>query len=219
MSLGDWRTPGTSTWVAVATNMSEEAAAKRPQPWAVPAIDGSDGKGYLTAGRLQELQKDAYDEAWKSGHAEGLAAGQKEIQRRAERYDELLRALSKPFDELDESVEKQLVELSIALLETTVSTRNQRSTRATSSALCAKRFRHCRLASRNIQVHLHPDDAALVRETLRSANGDPAWQIVEDPLCTRGGCRVTTDSSKIDASAESRLHAVISRCLGDERDR
>ena len=198
--------------------MSDEASAKRPQPWAVPAIDGSDGKGYLTAGRLQELQKDAYDEAWKTGHAEGLAAGQKEMQRRAERYDELLRALSKPFDELDESVEKQMVELSIALLKQLF----RREIKVDPShviGVVREAIQVLPISSRNIQVHLHPDDAALVRETLKSANGESAWQIVEDPLCTRGGCRVTTDSSKIDASAESRLHAVISRCFGDERDR
>ncbi len=198
--------------------MSEEAVAKQAQTWSVPAIDGSDGKGYLTAGRLQELQKDAYDEAWKNGHAEGLAAGQQEIQRRAARYDELLRALSKPLDELDESVEKQLVELSIALLKQLF----RREIKVDPShviGVVREALQALPITSRNIQVHLHPDDAALVRETLKSASGEQAWQIVEDPLCSRGGCRVTTDSSQIDASAESRLHAVISRCLGDERDR
>ena len=61
--------------------MSEESAAKTPTTWDVPAIDGSDGKGYLTAGRLQELQKDAFEEAWKKGHEEGVAAGQQAVQR------------------------------------------------------------------------------------------------------------------------------------------
>ena len=197
--------------------MSDDAAAKQPQPWAVPAIDGSDGKGYLTAGRLQELQKDAYDEAWKSGHAEGLVAGQEEVQRRAARFDELLRALSKPFDELDETVEKQLVELSIALLKQ-LFRREIRIDPSHVIGVVREAIQALPIASRNIHVHLHPDDAALVRETLTSASGEQAWKIVEDPLSSRGGCRVTTDSSQIDASAESRLHAVISRCLGDERD-
>ena len=97
--------------------MSDGATMQEPRRWEVPAIDGSDGKGYLTAGRLQQLQQDAHDEAWQKGHAEGIAAGQEEIARRAERFDELLRALNRPFDELDASVEKQLVELSIALVK------------------------------------------------------------------------------------------------------
>ena len=95
--------------------MSDTAEKEQASRWEVPAIDGSGGQGYLTAGRLEELQKDAYDEAFQKGLADGKAAGQAEIAQRAARYDELLKALCEPFDRLDESVEKQLVELSIAL--------------------------------------------------------------------------------------------------------
>ena len=73
------------------------------------------------------------------------------------------------------------------------------------------------VASRNVQLHLHPDDAALVREALSPTEHEPAWKIVEDPLISRGGCSVTTDNSHIDATAESRLNAVISKITGDER--
>tara|TARA_R110002096_G_scaffold130643_5_gene279945 strand:- start:38416 stop:39012 length:597 start_codon:yes stop_codon:yes gene_type:complete len=197
--------------------MSEDAASKAVQRWDVPAIDGSDGKGYLTAGRLQELQKDAYDEAWKKGHAEGLAAGQQEIAQRAARYDELLRALSRPFDQLDESIEKQLLELAAALVKQLFRREVNLNPEHVIGAV-REAIQVLPVASRNVQVHLHPDDAALVRETLRPADGEPAWIIVEDPLAGKGGCRVTTENSQIDASAESRLQEVISRCLGDERE-
>ncbi len=197
--------------------MSDEAAAKTAQRWDVPAIDGSDGKGYLTAGRLQELQKDAYDEAWQKGHADGVAAGEQAILQRAARFDELLRALSRPFDELDESVEKQLLELTTALLKQ-LFRREIKLNPSHVIGVVREAIQALPIASRSVQVHLHPDDAALVREMLRPADNEPAWTIVEDPLASRGGCRVTTENSQIDASAESRLHAVISRCLGDERE-
>ena len=73
------------------------------------------------------------------------------------------------------------------------------------------------VASRSVQVHLHPDDASLVRDTLSPAENEPAWSIVEDPLISQGGCRVTTENSQIDATAEARLQAVIHATLGDER--
>ena len=97
--------------------MSDDSSTAKVSRWNVPAIDGSAGKGYLTAGRLEELQKDAYEEAWQKGHADGMAAGHKDLQRRVDRYDELMRALCRPFDELDESVETQLVELSMAVVK------------------------------------------------------------------------------------------------------
>ena len=197
--------------------MSDDAAAKTAKRWDVPAIDGSDGKGYLTAGRLQELQKDAFDEAWQKGHAEGLVAGEEAVQQRVARLDELLRALSRPFDHLDESVEKQLLELSVALVKQ-LFRREIKINPTHVIGVVREAIQALPIASRSVQVHLHPDDASLVRETLRPAEGEPAWAIVEDPLASRGGCRVTTENSQIDASAESRLHAVISRCLGDERE-
>lgn len=196
--------------------MSEDTAARQAAPWQVPAIDGSDGKGYLTAGRLEELQKQAFDEAWQKGHAEGVAAGQHTIQERAARYDELLRALSKPFDRLDESVETQLVELSIAMVKQ-LFRREIKINPTHVIGVVREAVQLLPVASRTVQVQLHPDDASLVRETLSPAEGEPAWTIVEDPLISHGGCRITTDNSQIDATAEARLQAVINNILGDER--
>ncbi len=196
--------------------MSEDSAARKAAAWEVPAIDGSDGKGYLTAGRLQELQQQAYDEAFQKGHAEGVAAGEQLIQQRAARYDELLRALAKPFDRLDESVEKQLVELAIAMVKQ-LFRREIKINPTHVIGVVREAVQLLPVSSRNVQVHLHPDDASLVRESLSPAEGEPAWTIVEDPLITLGGCRITTDNSQIDATAEARLQAVINNILGDER--
>ena len=195
--------------------MSDKAAST-PAPWPVPTIDGSEGKGYVTAGRLEELQKQAWDEAYKKGFDEGLAAGADEIAARSQRFDELLQALSKPFDRLDEKVEKELVELAIAMTKQ-LFRREIRINPAHVIGVVREAVQLLPVASRNVQVHLHPDDAALVRETLSPAEHEPAWTIVEDPLSDRGGCSITTDNSRIDASNESRLQAAIRSLNGDER--
>ncbi len=195
--------------------MSDKTGAAR---WNVPAIDGSDGQGYLTAGKLQEMQQAAYDEAYAKGHAEGLAAGTDAARSRAERFDELLRSLCEPFDQLDESVEKQLVELATTLVRQ-LFRREIRLDPTHVIGVVREAIQALPVASRRVQVHLHPDDAALVRESLAPAEGEPAWTIVEDPLIACGGCKVTTENSQIDASTEARLTAVINTALGDERGR
>ena len=70
----------------------------------------------------------------------------------------------------------------------------------------------------DVRLELHPDDAALVRNALLSADGDPPWQIVEDPLLSRGGCRVLTNTSRIDATVENRINAAIAAVMGGERE-
>ncbi|MBT8143492.1 MAG: flagellar assembly protein FliH, partial [Gammaproteobacteria bacterium] len=42
--------------------------------------------------------------------------------------------------------------------------------------------------------------------------------IVEDPVITRGGCRISSASSQVDATVETRLARVINSILGDDRD-
>ena len=196
--------------------MSEQAESREASRWHVPAIDGSDGKGYITAGRLEELQQAAYDEAFQKGQEEGVAAGQFAVAQRAARYDELLRALSKPFDRMDDTVEQQLVELCIAIVKQ-LFRREIRLEPEHVIGVAREAIQLLPVASNNVEVHLHPEDAALVRETLPPAEGEPAWTIVEDPLISQGGCRVTTDCSQIDATAETRLQAVLAAALGDER--
>jgi flagellar assembly protein FliH len=196
--------------------MSDDAIKKEPATWNVPAIDGSEGKGYLTAGRLEALQKQAWDEAYEKGLAEGIAAGKEEIAVRGQRFDQLLQALAKPFDRLDEEVEKELVELAIAMTKQ-LFRREIRINPAHVIGVVREAIRLLPVASRNVHVHLHPDDATLVREMLTPAETEPAWTIVEDPLIERGGCNVTTDNSRVDGSNAARLKSVIQTLSGDER--
>lgn len=199
-----------------------ESEASRPidsaRRWEVPAIDGSDGKGFLTAGRLQELQREAFDEAFRDGKERGWQAGEEEVQRRASRLDELLNALAQPFDELEDIVEKQLVELSITIVKQLFRREIQVDPEHVIGVV-RDTIRLLPVANRNIMVHMHPEDANLVLKALTSTVGDRAWTIVEDPLISRGGCRVVSENSHIDAQNEARLKAVISSITGDQRQR
>ncbi len=196
--------------------MSEASVAKSPARWNVPAIDGSSGNGYMTAGRLEALQKDAYQESWKKGHAEGVKAGEAAVLKRAERFDELLKALGSPFEQLDGTVENQLVELAITIVKQ-LFRREIRIEPGHVIGVVREALGLLPVASRSIQVHLHPEDASLVRDSLARSEGELAWTIVEDALISRGGCQITTDNSQIDATIESRLHAVVGAITGDER--
>lgn len=194
--------------------MSDKATA--PVPWDVPSIEDPDNSGLLTAGRLESLQKEAYDEAFQKGHADGVAAGEKSVQARIERLDELLKAQARPFDALDEMVEKQLVELAMAVVRQ-LFRREIRIEPSHIIGVVREAIQLLPVASRSVQLHVHPDDATLVRESLSPTDKEPAWTIVEDPLISRGGCKVTSENSQVDATTEARLQAVISSVAGDER--
>ena len=202
--------------------MSEDALAespaetRSPQKWAAPSIDGVAGQGFPTASRLQDVQKQAYDEAWQAGHAEGIKAGDEETRKRAERFDELLCALARPFDQMDETVEKQLVELAMTVVKQ-LFRRELKIDPGHVVGVVREALQLLPGTSKNINVHLHPEDAQLVEELLSTSGGDGAWTVVEDPLVSRGGCKIITTNSQVDAQAETRLREVINGITGDER--
>ncbi|HQU15084.1 MAG: FliH/SctL family protein [Gammaproteobacteria bacterium] len=195
--------------------------------WRVPDVDahgqtvvrthGGRGSALPTVDGLERLQKQAYDEAFQRGHSEGLAAGSQETESRAARLEALMVALAQPFRELDEQVEQELVRLALAIARQLVR-REIKTDPGQVVAVVREALAALPVASRNARLHLHPEDAKLVREVLSLSDGERPWQVVEDPVLTRGGCRVITDTSQIDASLESRLAAMVANVLGGDRE-
>jgi flagellar assembly protein FliH len=139
------------------------------------------------------------------------------LQKNINILDKLILSLNEPFEELDQQVEKELVTLSISIAQQIIR-REIKIDPGQIMAVIREALEVLPVASRNIKISLHPEDAALV-EQLSSASQDiRQWQLVEDPTLMRGGCTVTTDTSRIDATVESRLAAIFSQILGGERE-
>jgi flagellar assembly protein FliH len=73
-------------------------------------------------------------------------------------------------------------------------------------------------ADATIRISLHPEDAALVGEHLKPESVAHSIRIVEDLTLTRGGARVETDVSVVDASVETRFGAIAAEIFGDARE-
>ncbi|MES1196097.1 MAG: FliH/SctL family protein, partial [Steroidobacter sp.] len=125
--------------------------------------------------------------------------------------------LAKPLQQLDKDVETQLVSLAFTIAKHVVR-RELRIDPSQVIAIVRDTVNLLPLAQRNVRVHLHPEDARLLRERLAEPHSERAWTIVEDPVMARGGCRVSTDTSQIDARLETRLAAIFSHLMGEERD-
>jgi flagellar assembly protein FliH len=177
--------------------------------WNAPAMGGG---GHMTAKQLEEVQKQAYDEAY----ARGLEEGKKAMQARGARLDALMVALNTPFEELDQQVEDELVNLTIAIVRQLVR-RELRTDPGQVVAVVREAVAALPVVARNIRLHLHPEDAQLVREALSVSENEKHWRIVDDPVLTRGGCRVVTENSQVDATLETRLAQIVSSVFGGER--
>ncbi len=198
-----------------------------PPEVGTPEPHGTQGEGgsLLTAEQLEQLQKQAYEEGYeqgrkegfKFGHQEALEAGRKLMQDRVAQFDALLEMLDQPLKALDDQVERELVDLVIATVRQLVR-REVRTDPGQIIGVVREALSILPVSARQIRVVLHPDDAELVRQVYDMGDKELGWQIIEDPVLQRGGCRVVTDTSQVDATLESRLAALIAPLLGDQRD-
>jgi len=190
--------------------------------WNPPAINGprANRRNKPTLQELEDVERAAWDEAYAKGLEAGRVAGEQEIRKRFEQVasiESILNTLAKPLQQLDKDVEAQLVSLAFAIAKHIVR-RELRIDPSQVIAVVRDTVSLLPLAQRNVRVHLHPDDARLLRERLAEPQAERAWTIVEDPIMARGGCRVSTDNSQIDARLETRLAAIFAHLMGDERD-
>ncbi len=187
------------------------------EAWHVPEVrEPSDAGSPMTARQLEEIQEQARKEGFEQGLREGREAGVQAFREGAQRLEQLMVALDRPFEELDEAVEAQLAELAMIVARQLVR-RELRADPGQVIGVVREALGALPLAARNVRLSLHPDDAVLVREALSLQDHDSAIEVVEDPVMSRGGCRVLTESSQIDATVESRLNAIIANTLGGMR--
>ncbi len=173
--------------------------------------------GQVRRTAYQESLAQGRDEGQRLGRQEGLAAGRAELLAEADRFRELMLVLARPLEQIDDNVERSLVTLAMTVARQLVR-RELKSEPGQVVAAVREAVATLPVASRSLQVHLHPEDAELVRVALNlNSNSAGPWEIVEDPVLTRGGCRVVTEDSHIDATIENRLAATIAEVFGGER--
>lgn len=182
-----------------------------------PAASSVSVANLPTAAELEAIQQQAYEEAYAAGLVQGRKTGQQQVNDRVEQLEALLHGLAQPLEVLDEQVEQELITLVIAIARQLVR-RELKTSPGEILAVVRSALAVLPVGQRHVQLHLHPEDAALVRELMTVPEGEAAWRIAEDPMLSRGDCRVTTATSQIDARLETRLGAVISATFGGQRN-
>ncbi|WP_193222219.1 flagellar assembly protein FliH [Alkalilimnicola sp. S0819] len=185
-----------------------------------------------TVEALEELHRSVYEEAYREGHAKGLEdarregreqglaegrkQGEQESKAFAARIGQIVNTLADPLAELDEEVETQLLQLCLSLSKQIIR-REIHTQPGEILAVIREAVGLLPMSERRVQIHLHPDDASFVRESLGELEGSK-WDLLEDPLISRGGCKVSTEVSRVDATLEHRLAVLAQELLGGARE-
>jgi len=208
---------------------------KQYQSWQMPDIDSGGSKVFrqpveeeteveeksvelITEEELQVIKDKAYSEAYEKGRAEGLKSASNEIEEKQQLLSQIIEQLAYPLQQCGEKTEQELLELAFAISRQIVR-RELKQDPTQLIAIIRDALAQLPVGAKNIQVLLHPDDAAIIKEVLSIDTNSPdsRWQLVEEPSMEKGGCLLKTDNSNVDASVDRQIAVLFSKIAGGER--
>jgi flagellar assembly protein FliH len=195
--------------------MSESIISGRSgdyQPWQLASFDAPRHRGMPTAAEMEQVHQQAREE----GHAAGYQEGRKLGEAEAQRLGALLTAAQTGIAHLDQTIADQLLALALDIARRMVSealaVRPELMLPVVQEAVrCLPEF------EQPVRVMMHPSDAALVQSHLAAQAAAGGWLIVPDAAVERGGCRLRTATTEIDATLSSRWQRVLA-ALGQNRE-
>jgi len=173
------------------------------QRWELPAFDMA--SAVPTVSQLEQIQLQAHEEGYKAGYAEGAQKAHDE----AQRLTKMIGALEKELQQVDQQIAQDLLNLALEIAKQML----QQTLKVKPDLLLdVVRKAISELPHFNQHAHLvlHPADAELVRTNMGEQLTHTGWKIFEDAQMERGGCRVETAHSQIDATLTTRWKRVAS---------
>ena len=171
----------------------------------------------------EEVRAAGFAEGREAGHAEGLEAGRAEgyaegkahAEAEAARLTSLADGLDEALHAFDNEVAEEIMALAIEMARRMV-----RITLAEhpDTVLETVRSALLQLPQGHAQIHLHPDDMALVRQHLGEQLSHGGHRLQEDARLQRGECRIDGQGAQVDATLETRWRRVL-ESIGHDRAR
>ena len=167
--------------------------------------------------RTQLQYENAKQEGFEQGYAAGLQQAVDDLSANRKQLKSLFQSLAQPLDHLNDAVEQELLELSLSVARQ-ILRRELTADPRHIIGLIRQAITQLPSASRNIRIHLHPEDAAVVRDTLGQNEDAPRWRLEDDATLQRGSCHVHTDTSFMDAGIDALINRLSLEMLGGMRE-
>ncbi|MCK4864705.1 MAG: flagellar assembly protein FliH [Gammaproteobacteria bacterium] len=187
--------------------------------WELPRVSGPVVSSKVTAEELESIQKQAYNEGFAFGQKEGLHHKKQELEESAASLHSIMELLTEPLKDIDDDVVTQLVQLSMTVAKQVIR-RELHTDEGEIVGIVREAMNALPASTRNITLNIHPDDSELVRNAFslsdKVESDELRWKVIEDPMISRGGCKISSENSSIDATVEGRLNRIINTLLGGE---
>ena len=180
------------------------------QRWELPAFDIEKEAttpppiDLPTAAQLEHIHIQAHEEGYQIGYAEGI----KQADAEAQRIAQILESLNKELQQVDQKIAQDLLNLALEvakqMLQQALKIKPELLLNVVRAAISELPY-----FNQHAHLVLHADDAELLRTSMGEQLLHTGWKIFEDSQIERGGCRVETAHSQIDATLPKRWQRVV----------
>lgn len=175
--------------------------------WEMEAFGPSDHAGVRlpTVDQIDRMHQTAHSEGFEQGYRDGQAR----VAAEAEKLAALLRNVAADIDEFDRNIADNVMSFALvvaqAVLRTDLDHRPELIIPVIREALA-----EFPTTGHSRQLHLHPQDAAIVKQHGSDLVSSGRIEIVEDASIEPGGCRLRSDIGEVDATLPTRWKRALS---------
>jgi flagellar assembly protein FliH len=190
------------------------------QRWEPATLEHSDVQRAQmpTAAALEAIHQEARQEGFDAGFVEGVEVGRRQgeaqVAEEVRRMQGLLDNLSEATGGLEQALSEELLALALEISKQIL----RQALKVRPELLLPVVRGVMESLPQNTphpHLHLNPEDAELVRARLQTEIAHGGWKIIEDQRVLRGGCRIETQVSEIDATVENRWQR-LAEALGQD---
>lgn len=175
-----------------------------------------------TAEDIERIQQQAwqeghdlgYTEGRTAGHQAGYEAGFKTGEQHAEQLRQLAEALQLESLRQDEAIAREVLELALQVAQQMLRASIQAKPESILGVI-REALQSLPTLSGYHKIVVHPDEVAIVQAWLTREHGHLPWKVMADPEIARGGFRIESAHSELDATLPSRWREIIA-CLGSD---
>jgi flagellar assembly protein FliH len=199
-----------------------DAGASEAKKWTFAPLNGDSGfagNSNLNLDNTEEplsgkqMAQRALESAYQRGLTEGFRAGSEHVKNEAtemgRRIDQLIESMQSQFTNMDTDVADAVLGLAFSLAKQII--RAELDVRPELvSASVRDALGSLALRASDPRIYLNPADLNLVRASLSDDLTIRGCRLLADTGISRGGCRLESDTSMVDATLESRWERALS---------
>lgn len=161
-------------------------------------------------------QKKSYNAELKSGYEDGLNQAQQTINEYQQTFEAIFSSFDHALKLIDEDVIQSITQLAIAISKQIIRRELQINSEQVVSVV-REAIKLLPLEKSRLIIHLNPSDISVVQKVFNQDDTEHSYSLVEDPSIQRGGCKLSTDDSVIDATIDSQVAQIAAKLIGSQR--